>query len=78
MKGRRLIVLLVIAAVASLNTSSTPLAAGSNFAPTPPATTIQMMSGTMQATNVDEGNRTTPHLACNLATYTEDEERFQG
>lgn len=76
MKSRRFIVLLLIAAVLTLGTTSTPLAARSNFAPIPQATTIPMLPGTTQPINVTQGNQTKPSVACNLATYTHDD--FQG
>ena len=73
MKARRLIVLLLIAAVAILGTIPTSLAARSNFAPIPQTTTIPMLAGTMQPISIALGNQTNPHVACNLATYTNDD-----
>lgn len=66
MKARRLIVLLVIAAMASLSTSSTQLAARRSFAPIPQAITIPMLPGTAQPIDITQGNQTNPHLACNF------------
>lgn len=76
MRAQRLIVLLLIAAVASLVTTSTPLAARGNFATILQATSIPMLPGTTQPIDITQGNQTNPHLACGLATYTNDD--FQG
>ena len=76
MRARRLIVLLLIAAVASLGTTSTQLAAPSNFAPISQATSIPMLPGTTQPIAISPGNQNHPHLACGLATYTNDD--FEG
>ena len=76
MKARRLIVLLVIAALLSLGTASTPLAAGSDLATIPQATTIPMLVGTTEPIKLAYENQTSPQVACNLATYTNDD--FQG
>jgi len=73
MRARRLIVLLVIAAVANLGATPTPLAARGNFAPVPQATTIRTLSGTTQQISVAPGNQVNPHLACGLAVYTNDD-----
>ena len=72
MKARRLIFLLVIAAVASLSLISTSLAARSNFTLIPQATTIPMLPGTTtQPIKVARGYQEYPHVACNLAAYTD-------
>ena len=76
MKARRLIVLLVIAALVSLGATSTQLAARNYLATIPQATTIPMLAGTTQPIKFALGNQTNPRVACNLATYTDDD--FQG
>lgn len=73
MKARRLLVLLVIAALTSLGTISTSLAARINFEPVPQATTIPMLPGTTQPISVAIGNQTNPSVACSLASYTNDD-----
>ena len=72
MKVRRLIVLLVIAAVLSFDTTLSPLAAGSNLAPIPQTATIPMLQGTTRTLAVAPGNQTSPHVACGLVSYTDD------
>jgi hypothetical protein len=64
MRARRLILLLVIAAVASLGTTS------SLFAQSPTAPTLP---GTTQQISVANGNQTNPHVACGIASYTNDD-----
>ena len=76
MTALRLIGLFIITAVASLSITQTQFAARMTFAPISPATTIPMLPGTAQPIKLAQGNQTNPHLACNLATYTEDD--FQG
>ena len=71
MLARRLIVLLVIAAMVSLGTISTSLAARSNFTSIPQTTTIPMLPGTTQPIKVARGYQEYPHVACNLAAYTD-------
>ena len=73
MKARRLLVLLVIAAMASLGTISTSLAARTNGVPIPQATTIPMLAGTTQPISVALGNQTNPSVTCSLASYTDDD-----
>lgn len=67
MRAQRLIVRLVIALVASLGTSSSLFAQ---------ATTIPMLAGTSQQLSLAGGNQTNPHLACGIASYTNDD--FEG
>ena len=76
MRARRLIVVFVIAAVASLSIISPSLAAHGNFTPISQAASIQMLPGTTQPISVALGNQTDPHVACNVVTYTED--NFKG
>jgi hypothetical protein len=71
MRAQRLIVLLVIAAVASLGATPTQLAS-----PIPQTTTISVLPGTEQPIGVASGNQTSPHVACNIASYTNDD--FEG
>lgn len=71
MKTRRLIALLVIAAMVSLGIIRTSLAAHSNFAPIPQTTTIPMLPGVSQPINVTPQYQQYPHVACNLASYTD-------
>ena len=74
MKARRLIVLLLIAAIACFGATSTQLAARSNFAPIPQTpTTIPMLPATPVPLAVATGNQTNPHVACNVASYTNDD-----
>ena len=63
MRARRLIVLLLIAAVTSVGTPNL-------FAQT---TTIPILAGTTQQISVASGNQTNPHLACGIASYTNDD-----
>ena len=63
MKIRRLIGLLVIAAVVSVGTIPTSVAAQT--------TTIPMLPGTTQPIKVAREYQEYPHVACNLAAYTE-------
>lgn len=67
MRARRLIVLLVIAAVTSLGITPSLLAQ---------STTIPMLPGTAQQISVANGNQTNPHVACGIASYTNDD--FEG
>lgn len=73
MKIRRLIVLFVIAAIGSLSTTPRTRAARTNSAVLQQATTISVLPGTPQPISVTTGNQTNPHVACNLATYTNDD-----
>ncbi len=73
MRARRLIVLVVIAAVASLGATSRQLAAGSNLAPLPQTSTIPMLPGTPRTLAAAPGNQVNPHLACGIASYTNDD-----
>jgi len=68
MRARRLFVLLLITAVASLSVTSTQLAS-----PTPQSGTIPMLPGTTQPLNTGPGNQVNPHLACGLASFTNDD-----
>jgi hypothetical protein len=70
MRAKRLIVLIVIAALASLSTTSSPLAAPGNFTP---LTQITMLPGTAQQISTAGGNQTNPHVQCNIASYTNDD-----
>jgi hypothetical protein len=77
MRTKKLLVLLVIAAVLSLAWSPTQLAAHT----IPPiqqtsTSTIPMLPGTTRPLSTAEGNQTNPHVACNVASYTNDS--FQG
>jgi hypothetical protein len=72
MKARKLIVLVVIAAMASLGIIPTSLAAHSAFAPIPQTTTIPMLPGAAtQPIKVARGYQEYPQVACNVATYTD-------
>lgn len=73
MRARRLIVLIVIAALASLSTTSSPLAAPGNFTPIPQTTQVTMLAGTAQQISAAGGNQTNPHVMCNIASYTNDD-----
>ena len=75
MKARRLVVLFVIVAVASLITQ-TMRAARSNFAPIQQATAISMLAGTTQPISASPADQTNARVACNLASYTNDD--FEG
>lgn len=66
MRARWLIVLLVIAALTSLSTSSL-------FAQT---ITTPMLPGTAQQISIAAGNQTNPHVTCGIASYTNDD--FEG
>src|SRR5919197_1990978 len=64
MRAQRLIVLLVITAMVSLGITPSLLAQ---------TTTIRMLPGTTQQISVASGNQTNPHLACGIASYTNDD-----
>lgn len=68
--------LLLIALVVSVVTTSAQLAPHSNAALLPQSATTPMLAGTAQLLSAAQGNQTNPHVACNIATYTYDD--FEG
>ena len=75
MKTGRLIVPVVIAAVASLGVTSTQLAARNNLATTPQAMTTPMLAGTTQPIDVTRGYQVNGHVVCNLVSYTDENDQ---
>ena len=73
MIARRLILLLVIAALVSVGTTSTQLAARRNFAPIQDPAVIPMLPGTALPIVAATGNQTNPHATCGIASYTNDD-----
>ena len=77
MKSRTIIIALFLTVtLTTLSATHSPLAASNNIEPVPQATPIPMLAGTTQPINVSQGDQTNPHVACNIATYTDDD--FQG
>jgi hypothetical protein len=73
MKARRLLLLILIAAIVSVFTTSAQLAPFNNSTPVQQTATIPMLPGTAQPLAAVPGNQTDPHVACGVATYTTDE-----
>jgi Tol biopolymer transport system component len=73
MRARTIIALFLAVTLTALGATRSPLAASSNIEPVPPATTIPMLAGTTQPINVSLGDQTNPHVACSLASYTNDD-----
>lgn len=73
MKARNLIVLFIVAALASISATPSQLAYNNPGLLPQTTTTIPMLPGTLQPINAAYGNQTNPHVACSLATYTEDD-----
>ena len=76
MKFRTIIALFLAATLTTLSATRSPMAASNNIEPIPQATTIPMLAGTTQPIKVAYENQTNPHVACSLASYTNDD--FQG
>jgi hypothetical protein len=77
MRARSLIVLFIIVALTSISATPIQFAAPSNPALLPQTTTtIPMLPGTTQPIKVGLGNQINPHVACSLASYTNDD--FEG
>lgn len=77
MRARSLIVLFIIVALTSISATPIQFAAPSNPALLPQTTTtIPMLPGTTQPIRVGLGNQLNPHVACSLASYTNDD--FEG
>ncbi|HJP94018.1 MAG TPA: hypothetical protein VJ875_18815 [Pyrinomonadaceae bacterium] len=72
MKARTFI-LLIVAALTSISTTPTPLAANSLEPLLQTPTTIPMLPGSVQQIKVAPGHQTNPHVACSLASYTDDD-----
>src|ERR1041385_540451 len=75
MKARTFI-LLIVALLTTISTTPVPLAANSLEPLIQTPTTIRMLPGATQQIKVGPGNQTNPHVACNLASYTDDD--FEG
>ena len=76
-QSRALIVLLIAVALVGINRGPRPVAAKSTT--TQPAvvlqtTTVPMLAGTSQTINDGPGQQTDPHVYCNLASYTNDDD----
>jgi len=76
-RAHSLILLFIIVALTSLSATSIQFAAASNQTLLPQTTTtIPMLQGTTQSIKVGPGNQLNPHVACSLASYTNDD--FEG
>lgn len=74
MRAHSLILLFIILALTSVSATSIQFAAPSNQALLPQTTTtISMLQGTTQPIKVGPGNQLNPHVACSLASYTNDD-----
>jgi beta propeller repeat protein len=75
MRFRNLIAL-CIAAILNISVTLAPLAAGEVVAQTTTTTTIPMLPGTTIPIKVEYGTQTSPSVACNVVSYTNDD--FEG
>jgi hypothetical protein len=73
MRTRTFIALFLAAVVTSISATPTQRAANNNPSIFPQTTTIPMLTGTTQPINNGVGNQTYPRVACNLASYTNDD-----
>ena len=73
MRTRSFIALFLAAVVTSISATPTQRAASNNLSIFPQTTTIPMLAGTTQPINNRVGNQTSPRVACNLASYTDDD-----
>ena len=77
MRSQTFIALLLAVVLTSFTAIPTSLAAHSNGQqPAPAATTIPMLPGTSVPIKVGGGNQVNPSVACNIASYTDDD--FEG
>src|SRR4026209_203535 len=72
MKARRLLLLIFIAAILSVVTTSAQLAPYNNTAPMQQASTVPMLPGTAQPLAAVPGNQTDPHVGCGVTSWTTD------
>jgi hypothetical protein len=73
-QGRRFIVLFFAAALPAINATPNQLAALNSLQSLPQTTiTIPILPGATQPINAGKGHQTNPHVACNLASYTDDD-----
>ena len=75
MRARTIIALSLVATLTTLSATRSPVAA-SNSSEVIAQSTIPMLTGTTQPIKVTLGDQTNPHVACNVASYTDDD--FQG
>ena len=75
MTTRTIIAVFLAATLTTLVATRHPLAAR-NSSEVIPQSTVPMLTGTTQLIKATLGDQTNPHVACNIATYTEDD--FQG
>jgi Tol biopolymer transport system component len=75
MRARTIIALFLAITLTALGATRSPRAA-SNNGEVIAQSTISMLTGTTQQIKVAPGDQTNPHVACNIATYTDDD--FQG
>ena len=73
---RTLLALFLAGILTSIGATPTPTAALSDMQQLQQVSTISTLSGTTQPINVGFGNQTNPHVACNNASYTDD--NFEG
>ena len=76
MTTRTLLALFLAAVLTSIGATPIPLAAGNNLNLLPQTATTPMLPGTTQPLNAGFGDQTSPHVACSIASYTDDD--FQG
>ena len=76
MRSRTFIALFLAVVLTSITAIPTSLAAHSNVQQPAPAATIPMLPGTTVPIEVGDGHQTSPTVACNIATYTNDD--FEG
>ena len=76
MRSRKFIALFLAAIVTSISATPTPLAASGSLQQPEPAAIPRMLPGTTVPIGVANGNQTSPSVACNIASYTNDD--FEG
>ena len=73
MRSRTFIALFLAAVLTSISATPTPLAASANTQQPQQAATARLLSGTTIPIGAANGNQTNPSVACNLASYTNDD-----
>lgn len=72
MRVHTLLAFLLAAALTGISAMPQPVAAGNNLN-LPAQATTPLLSGTTQPVKVAFGDQTNPHVACNIASYTDDD-----
>ena len=75
MRVQTIITLFLATTLTAVSATRTPRAAGNN-SKVIAESTVPMLTGTTQLINASRGDQTNPHIACNIASYTDDD--FQG